>query len=127
MAGATDPEATGRVASLSRPGGNIAGSALISAGLNAKRLQLLREVLPGARTPCWSVQQSSSGLTAGGSCEIPLAFEHELLRADSCQRNSTGPCRAVWRGGMAARRETRLKHARYKEIVRRHTEDTHAS
>jgi putative ABC transport system substrate-binding protein len=47
MAGATDPEATGLVASLSRPGGNVTGLAFNSASLSAKRLQLLREVVPG--------------------------------------------------------------------------------
>lgn len=49
MAGATDPEVTGLVASLARPGGNATGLALNSASLSVKRLQLLREILPGAR------------------------------------------------------------------------------
>ena len=48
MATSTDPEATGLVASLSRPGGNITGLSSQSASVTAKRLQLLREVLPGA-------------------------------------------------------------------------------
>jgi putative ABC transport system substrate-binding protein len=48
MATSADPEATGLVASLSRPGGNITGLSAVSAGLTAKRLQLLREILPGA-------------------------------------------------------------------------------
>ena len=43
-----DPVAAGIVASLARPGGNITGlSYLNGAGIGAKRLQLLREVVPG--------------------------------------------------------------------------------
>lgn len=48
MAGATDPDGTGLVASLARPGGNVTGMAFNSVSLIGKRLQLLREVLPGA-------------------------------------------------------------------------------
>jgi putative tryptophan/tyrosine transport system substrate-binding protein len=43
-----DPVASGLVASLNRPGGNLTGSVLLSAELVPKRLQLLREVLPNA-------------------------------------------------------------------------------
>jgi ABC-type uncharacterized transport system substrate-binding protein len=41
-----DPVGTGVVASLSQPGGNITGLTSISAELEGKRLELLREVLP---------------------------------------------------------------------------------
>ena len=43
---AIDPVATGVVASLARPGGNVTGFALIEADLMGKRLQLLSEVVP---------------------------------------------------------------------------------
>jgi putative tryptophan/tyrosine transport system substrate-binding protein len=44
-----DPVGIGVVASLSRPGGNVTGLSLQSADLAGKRLELLREVMPGSR------------------------------------------------------------------------------
>ena len=41
-----DPVATGLVASLSKPGGNITGTTSISGDIIAKRLQMIRELLP---------------------------------------------------------------------------------
>jgi putative tryptophan/tyrosine transport system substrate-binding protein len=44
-----DPLGTGLVASLARPGGNITGLSIQQTDLNGKRLELMREVLPGLR------------------------------------------------------------------------------
>ncbi len=46
---ANDPLSTGLVASLSRPGGNVTGMSLLAPDLAGKRLEILREVLPGLR------------------------------------------------------------------------------
>src|SRR5580693_1217711 len=46
---ASDPVDTGLVASLSRPGGNLTGLSNQSRDLVGKRLDLLREVIPGLR------------------------------------------------------------------------------
>jgi putative ABC transport system substrate-binding protein len=48
MAISGDAVATGLVASIARPGGNVTGSTFFFPELNAKRVELLKETLPGA-------------------------------------------------------------------------------
>jgi putative ABC transport system substrate-binding protein len=47
MAVSNDPVASGFVASLNRPGGNITGTSLLAPDLAGRRLQLLTEMVPG--------------------------------------------------------------------------------
>ena len=47
MANSTDPVGIGFVGSLARPGGNVTGLSSTSPELSGKRLELLREALPG--------------------------------------------------------------------------------
>jgi putative ABC transport system substrate-binding protein len=49
MAGSGDPVATGLVASLARPGGNITGTTGATAQVSAKTIELIREMMPPAR------------------------------------------------------------------------------
>ena len=49
FAAAGDPVGTGLVASLSRPGGNVTGLSIQQTDVAAKRLELLREFVPGLR------------------------------------------------------------------------------
>jgi putative ABC transport system substrate-binding protein len=48
FASGSDPAGDGLVASLNRPGGNITGVAFLVTGLGAKRLDLLRQLVPKA-------------------------------------------------------------------------------
>src|SRR6478672_631182 len=49
FATAGDPVGNNLVASLARPGGNVTGLATLAADLAGKRLELLREIVPGLR------------------------------------------------------------------------------
>ncbi len=46
---ASDPVGTGLVASLPRPGGNVTGYSTINVELGPKRLELLKDIIPGIR------------------------------------------------------------------------------
>jgi putative ABC transport system substrate-binding protein len=47
MTNAGDPVASGLVASLARPGGNITGLSMLNVELGGKRLDILQEIVPG--------------------------------------------------------------------------------
>jgi putative tryptophan/tyrosine transport system substrate-binding protein len=48
FASGTDPVSDGLVASLNRPGGNLTGVVFITSALGAKRLEILRQLVPNA-------------------------------------------------------------------------------
>ena len=61
---ASDSVQLGLVASLNRPGGNITGVTTISAELEAKRLGLLRELVPSATSMAVLVNPTRPGVDA---------------------------------------------------------------
>jgi putative ABC transport system substrate-binding protein len=61
---AADPVAIGLVASFNRPGGNLTGTTLLSAELVAKRLGILRDLLPSVKRIAMLVNPTRPGVEA---------------------------------------------------------------
>jgi putative ABC transport system substrate-binding protein len=89
-----DPVAFGLVASLNRPGGNVTGVSILTIQLDAKRLGLLRELLPAAtlvavllnpNSPNFNVQVEylqQAGRAVGQQIEVLRAIsEREIDQA----------------------------------------------
>ena len=56
-----DPVGSGFVASLARPGGNITGLSSLASELSGKRLELLKEIVPGlARVTVLGIRPSQA-------------------------------------------------------------------
>src|SRR5204862_6580511 len=60
FAAVSDPVRFGLIASLNRPGGNVTGSSNLGAQVQPKRLQLLRELVPGASRVMFLTEVTSS-------------------------------------------------------------------
>jgi putative tryptophan/tyrosine transport system substrate-binding protein len=73
--GMADPVADELVASLARPGGNVTGTTFLGPELVAKRLQMLREVVPGLTrvAALWHAGAYSERTMAGIRNEVELA------------------------------------------------------
>ena len=63
ISGAGDPEKTGLVATLARPGGNLTGFSDVATELAPKRLGLLKEAVPGLRRVAMLWNANDPGMT----------------------------------------------------------------
>jgi ABC-type uncharacterized transport system substrate-binding protein len=84
---AADPVQLGLVASLNRPGGNVTGVTTVSAELEAKRLGLLRELVPSATSVAVLVNPTRPGVDAqlaqAQQAARALGLTLHILRASS--------------------------------------------
>jgi putative ABC transport system substrate-binding protein len=93
MVNSTDPVETGFVASLARPGGNVTGLSTLSPELSAKRLELLKEAVPGLTRVAiiWNPDIRGAMLdhreTEDASRSLHLQLQSiEVRRADDLER-----------------------------------------
>jgi putative ABC transport system substrate-binding protein len=63
ISGAGDPVATGLVEGLARPGGHLTGVTELSTELSAKRLEILRDAVPGLRVVAMLWNAADLGMT----------------------------------------------------------------
>ena len=84
---AADPVAIGLVASFNRPGGNVTGSTLLSGELVAKRLGILRDLLPSVKKIAMLVNPTRPGVDAQKiqvqEAAQPLGLSLHILEASS--------------------------------------------
>jgi hypothetical protein len=88
----TDPVKAGLVASLSRPGGNVTGVTLLTATLGAKRLGLVRDIVPAATLIAVLVNPLNSNTAAYLSSNIMLVrdVDYPGLRRGRPGQESSG-------------------------------------
>jgi putative tryptophan/tyrosine transport system substrate-binding protein len=83
-----DPIKLGLVASLNRPGGNVTGVTQLTAGLVAKKLEMLHELLPTAKTAALLVNPASPSnaeeqIREATSAAQMLGLEFHVLKAST--------------------------------------------
>src|SRR5207245_2499378 len=104
---AGDPVASGLVASINRPGGNITGINFFTSELGAKRLEILREIVPKAKIIAILIDPSSSEADARlGEIETAIrASGHQPVVANA---STTGEIEAAFATFVGARADALL-------------------
>jgi putative ABC transport system substrate-binding protein len=88
MASAGDPVATGLVASLRRPGGNITGMAAVTPELAGKNVELIRELLPTSKKLA-ALCNETDAFTRVFLEQIRLAADKQQFELDILMTNPT--------------------------------------
>ena len=93
FASAGDPVGTGVVASLARPGGNVTGLSSQTSDTAGKRLQLLREIVPGLRRLAiiGNVGNPLTVLEIGEVQAAARALDLEVIRLDIERADDIAP------------------------------------
>jgi putative ABC transport system substrate-binding protein len=91
---ADDPAKLGLVPNIGRPSGNLTGVNFFNAELGAKRLELLRELLPGAKTVAVLVNPSDAANTEATLTEVARAataigLQIQVLNANTSREIDT--------------------------------------
>ena len=83
VAGGDDILGAGIVASLSRPGGNTTGLTILSPELSAKRLEILRDIIPGLSrvAALWDPTTGASQVAMTTSAALSLNLKLQVLEA----------------------------------------------
>ena len=102
---AGDPVGLGLVASLSRPGGNVTGLSYFNEEINGKRLQLLKELVPGLtrvgvlRNPMVALHAIFWQETEAAARKLGLALQALEVRAPDGLRGGVRGCQTRQRSG----------------------------
>jgi putative ABC transport system substrate-binding protein len=84
-----DPVGLGLVASLARPDGNLTGINWFASELSAKRLELLRELVPGAARVALLVEPANVRITEGTVRDVEAAARALGLQIRVLNANTT--------------------------------------
>jgi putative ABC transport system substrate-binding protein len=84
-----DPVGTGLIESLARPGGNITGTSLMQTETSAKRLQLLKELVPRARSVAvlWNPRNAANAGNWKETQEASRSLGFKLLSVEMRTRD----------------------------------------
>jgi putative ABC transport system substrate-binding protein len=93
---AEDPVKLGLVASLARPGGNLTGIDFFAVELAAKRLELLRELVPGAARIAVLVNPANAAITEGTVLAVETAARAMGLKIQVLNANTSREIDAVF-------------------------------